>query len=93
MANSLPIRHSSVQIKWIKSCPNLKKGDVVIVRSKQLHRNEWPLAVIETPYTSSDGVAHSYEIRMKNGVFRRAAIDLVLLSSAAEPGVSQPKDS
>ena len=73
--------------KWTKERPNLKQGDVVIVRNKQLPRNDWPLGIIEAANPSSDGVVRACEVRMTNGNFRRAVTDLVLLSPAAVPGV------
>lgn len=33
--------------KWIEARPNLKEGDVVLLRDKSVHRNQWPLTVIE----------------------------------------------
>ena len=74
--------------KWTKDRPNLEEGDVVIIRSKQLPRNEWPAGVITATYPSDDGVVRTCDVRTAGGAFRRAVCDLVLLSSGGP--VSQP---
>ena len=76
--------------KWTKAQPNIKVGDVVIVKNKQLCRNEWPVAIVDSVDPSTDGVVRACEVRTSDGTFyRRAVIDLILLSPAGE-GVSQP---
>ena len=71
--------------KWTKSNPNVKVGDVVIIRGKQLPRNEWPVGVVDS-VNSSNGVVRSCEVRTSSGTYRRAVCDLVLLSAGG--GVS-----
>ena len=75
--------------KWTKDCPNIKKGDVVIIRSKHSSRNEWPVGVVDGVSPSADGFVRSCEVRTSTGIFRRAVCDLVLLSPGGE-GVSHP---
>ena len=76
--------------KWSKSRPNLCCGDVVIIKDKQLPRNNWPTGVIEKAFHSDDGNVRSCEVRTSQGMYRRAVCDLVLLSPA-ESRVSRPR--
>lgn len=51
---------STVPNRWqcTDARPNLKEGDVVLLRDKSVPRNQWPLAVIEEVLPSSDKVVH-----------------------------------
>jgi len=41
--------------KWHKPQSNIHKGDIVLVKNENIHRNEWPIArVIETHKTRDD---------------------------------------
>ena len=44
--------------KWQQETRNLEKGDQVLLRSKELPRNSWPLAHITKVYISGDGKVH-----------------------------------
>lgn len=50
--------------KWTDARPDLKEGDVVLLRDKSVHRNPWPLAVIEEVLPSSDEVVRKVIIRL-----------------------------
>ena len=75
--------------KWTKEYPNVNPGDVVILKDKNLPRNEWPTAVIDEVFHSPDGIVRSCKIRTSKGVYRRAVCDLVILISL-EREVSRP---
>ena len=76
--------------KWTKRQPNVKVGDVVILKNKQAPRNDWEIGIINAVNTSDvDGAVRSCEVRTTTGTFRRAVHTLVLLSSGGE-GVSPP---
>ena len=75
--------------KWTKHCPNIKVGDVVIIKNKQLHRNEWPVGVVDAVSPSTDGVVRACEVRSSSGSYRRAVVDLVLLSPGEDCAVTQ----
>ena len=68
--------------KWTKNRPNLVVGDIVIIKDKQLARNDWPTGAIERVSPSKDGVIRSCEVRTAHGYYRRAVCDLVLLTPA-----------
>lgn len=50
--------------KWSDTRTNLKEGDVVLLRDKSVHRNQWLLAVIEEFLPSSDEVVRKVSIRL-----------------------------
>lgn len=69
--------------KWTDTRPNLKEGDVVLLRDKSVHRNQWPLAVIEEVLPSSDEVVRKVIIRLvrdgRNVTYTRPVNELILL--------------
>jgi hypothetical protein len=71
--------------KWRTDIPNIKEGDVVLLRDKTVHRNEWPLGLIVRAFESDDGKVRKTEVRVtKDGkptVYVRPITELVLLVS------------
>ena len=65
--------------KWTKSRPNLSVGDLVVVRSKNLPRNDWKMGVIEDAFLSDDGVVRSCKVRTKSGTYVRPVCELIKL--------------
>lgn len=49
--------------KWVSPKPNLKPGDIVIVKEKNYPRNTWPLAKVEAVKTSEDGKVRSVALK------------------------------
>lgn len=71
--------------KWQADIPNIKKGDVVLLRDKSAFRNDWPLGLVVRTFASDDGKVRKIEVRvMKDGkptVYVRPVTELVLLVS------------
>ncbi|XP_039901127.1 uncharacterized protein LOC120742062 [Simochromis diagramma] len=69
--------------KWQRSKPNLKEGDVVLLKDKQLKRNEWPMGVIVKTLPSRDGVVRKMEVKVTRDkiakTFCRPISDCILL--------------
>ena len=72
--------------KWLSKKPSLSKGDIVLIRDKNLKRNSWPFGIIEETYPSRDQLVRSAKIKVitdgKNKSFAfydRPICDLVLL--------------
>ena len=69
--------------KWCASKRNLKTGDVVLLREKDVHRNLWPMAIIERPIESSDQMVRKAVVRVaKDGkvtTYTRPITEMVLL--------------
>ena len=74
--------------KWTKDRPNMIPGNVVLIKEKNLPRNEWRTAIIQQVFPSDDGVVRSCDVRTSKGIYRRAVSDLVLLISV-EVGMSR----
>ena len=65
--------------KWLKDRPNMRIGDAVIIKSKQLPRNDWSIGRVTATLPSSDNVVRVCEVKTPTGVFRRAVCDLIPL--------------
>ena len=50
--------------KWKDERENVKSGDVVLLRDKGCHRNEWPTGVVETAFMSDDGKVRKVTLRV-----------------------------
>ncbi|XP_056458730.1 uncharacterized protein LOC130392274 [Gadus chalcogrammus] len=49
--------------KWQKSQPNIKEGDLVLLRDTQLKRNQWPMALVTKTFPGSDGKIRKLELK------------------------------
>ena len=68
--------------KWNEVRNNLKVGDVVLLREKAIHRNSWPLGIVEESFPSADKVVRKVRVRVAgNGCYTRPINELVLLVS------------
>lgn len=69
--------------KWQQDRENLKEGDVVLLRDKALHRNDWPVGIIVRAYASDDGKIRKVDVRtgQDRKVFTRSVNDVVYLLS------------
>lgn len=64
--------------KWTDAKPNVKIGDVVLLKDSQVQRNEWPLGLIVNTIPSKDSKVRKVEIKVnKQGTVKTF---LVLLS-------------
>ena len=71
--------------KWQRNKPNLKEGDIILLKDKQLKRNEWPMGVIVKTLPSRDGVVRKVEVKVTRDkmtkFFYRPISDCILLLS------------
>ena len=72
--------------KWKKKQPCITAGDIVLVKYKNLSRNDWPMGRVTDVKPSSDGLIRSAHIsiaplpgKSQNRTINRAIHDLVLL--------------
>lgn len=67
--------------KWQDVQRNLAVGDVVLLHDKTLHRNDWPLVIIEKAIRSDDNIVRKVEVRVAHNrkVYSRPASEFVLL--------------
>lgn len=52
-----------VRRKWEETTPNVKEGDVVLVKSDE-PRCQWPLATIQEVYESQDSLVRKVKVEM-----------------------------
>lgn len=71
---SLQIRN-----KWTKNSPNLKIGDMVVVKDKQLAPTHWRLGRILSVNPGVDGVVRVVRLLTSQGELTRPVVKLVLL--------------
>lgn len=71
--------------KWEKEKCNLKEGDIILLKSDQLQRNDWPMGIILKTLPSEDGRVRKVQIKTtKDGsskTFLRPVSEVVLLFS------------
>lgn len=67
--------------KWQKDERNLTEGDIVLLRDNTLHRNDWPMGIIEKTQHSDDSRVRTIEVRVgpERKIYRRPATEVVLL--------------
>lgn len=71
--------------KWQDSKPNIKEGDLVLLKDDQVKRNEWPMALVTKAIADSDGKVRKLELKVtKSGTaktFLRPITEVILLMS------------
>ena len=76
--DSLQKRH-----KWSASKPNLKTGDIILLREKNTHRNLWPTGIVERPIERDDKMVRKAADRViwegKATTYFRPVTKMVLL--------------
>jgi hypothetical protein len=69
--------------KWESKKPNLKEGDLVLLKDAGAHRNDWPIGFVNRTFPSGDGLVRSVEVRVVGDrgptTFVRPITDLVPL--------------
>ncbi|XP_072010850.1 uncharacterized protein [Engystomops pustulosus] len=74
--------------KWQKTKPNLKVGDVVLMKDCQSHRNAWPLALVTKSFPGEDGNVRKVEVKVhdqnETKMFFRPVTELILLLSSED---------
>lgn len=72
--------------KWLAKKPNLKIGDVVLLKDSNAKRNEWPMGLVEKTYPSKDGLVRKVDVKVVRQqiakTFCRPISDLILLLSS-----------
>ena len=68
--------------KWQRRHNNLKSGDVVLLNNETA-RGKWPVAVVETPITSHDGLVRACKLRVSGGsTLTRPVTQMYMLESS-----------
>jgi hypothetical protein len=67
----------------------LSVGDVVIIKSDERNRGEWPLGIVETLYEGKDGVVRAVRLRAGKSFMERPVQHLYPLELSCDIGNSQ----
>lgn len=74
--------------KWQEVRPNLKKGDLVLLKDNQVKRNEWPMALVTKTFPDQDGKVRKIELKVTRSgsakTFLRPISETILLKSAED---------
>lgn len=65
--------------KWRKPSPNIKPGDMVIIKEDNTPVMKWPLGRITHVYPGNDGSTRVADVQTATGTFKRAIHRLALL--------------
>lgn len=72
--------------KWHAKKPNLKEGDIVLLKDKQARRNEWSIGRVEKTFPSEDGLVRKVDVKVASHhppkTYLRPVSDVVLLVEA-----------
>ncbi|XP_062597368.1 uncharacterized protein LOC134258800 [Saccostrea cucullata] len=73
-----------IRRKWTRIERNITKGDIVLLRDKNVHRNLWPMGAIVKTFPSDDGKVRKAEIHVvrrgcQPSTFIRPVTEIVLL--------------
>ena len=85
---SLQSRH-----KWEQTKPNLREGNIVLVKDSALSMPHWPMGRVERVFPGEDELVRVVELRCKNKTYRRPIHKVVLLVSqggASDEQLSPP---
>ena len=67
--------------KWQQDERNLHEGDIVLLRDKTVHRNDWPMGIIQKTYESDDSRVRKITVCVgpDRKVYQRPSSEVVLL--------------
>ena len=69
--------------KWNEDKPNIKKGDIILLKNDSDHRNNWPLGLVTNAIESQDGKVRKAEVKIckdgKSCTYTRPITEMVLL--------------
>ncbi|XP_074469284.1 uncharacterized protein LOC141754250 [Sebastes fasciatus] len=78
--------------KWQSQKPNLKEGDIVLMKDSQTKRNQWPMGIIVKVIPSKDGLVRKVEVKVTRNqtvkIFSRPISEVVLLFSQEDKETS-----
>lgn len=77
--------------KWKKPSPNLKTGDMVIIKEDNTPTMKWPLGRVTNVYPGNDGSIRVAEVKTASGIFKRPIHRLAVLP-VENNGEPDPKE-
>lgn len=65
--------------KWNKQAPNLKIGDLVLLRDENTPPTQWPMGRVLEVHPGDDGVVRVVSLKTPTGIYKRPAVKMVPL--------------
>lgn len=69
--------------KWHQTQRNVRVGDVILMREKDTHRNEWPLGIVTKVFPGQDDLVRKVEVKVNRNdkitSYTRPVNDIVIL--------------
>jgi hypothetical protein len=62
--------------RWQKSTPNLRPGEVLLLKDDNIPPLQWPTAVITDVHPGSDGKIRVVTIKTSRGIFKRPIVKI-----------------
>ena len=82
----MPILQNRSKLQDVR--PNLKKGDLVLLKDSQVKRNEWLMALVTKTFPDRDGKVRKIELKVTRSgsakTFLRPISETILLKSAED---------
>ncbi len=76
--------------KWFHDQPNIRKGDIVLLKEKNTARNEWPIGLVEKAIPGTDNMVRAAIVRVirdkKATTYTRPITEMVVLLSEEGTG-------
>ena len=83
--------------KWQSQKPNLKEGDIVLMKDSQTKINQWPMGIIMKAIPSKDRLVRKVEVKVTRNetakIFSRPISEVVLLFSQEDKETSPASTS
>ncbi|XP_048877738.1 uncharacterized protein LOC125747060 [Brienomyrus brachyistius] len=76
--------------KWHSLVPTLAVGSVVMVVDHQLPRGDWPIGQVTKVFPGSDGQVRTVEVKIKDRVYTRPVVKLIVLPELPSDEESRP---
>ena len=65
--------------KWRKPTPNIRDGDILIIKDDQAFNNQWPIAKVLETFPGNDGLVRMVSLKNPTGILKRPIAKLALL--------------
>ena len=75
--------------KWRHAKPDMRVGDIVLLKDQELFSRSWPLARVEKTHPGEDGLVRVATVRTEKGTYLRPITKLVPLLSEGEDSSGQ----
>ena len=65
--------------KWHYDSPDIKPGDIILLKEDELCRNQWPVGIVTRSFQGEDNHVRKVEVRVGSKLYIRPVVKLILL--------------